>query len=71
MTAKEAKALLGRLIGHKCKKCGSIPVYPGNNVDNGELTVNYVKRTCGEGIWGGTEFVSQGDLEHGNEAEGT
>ena len=30
--------------------CGSAPLRPGNNVDDGELTVNYSDGTCQEGI---------------------
>ncbi|KAH7186243.1 killer toxin Kp4/SMK [Fusarium flagelliforme] len=33
---------LDELLEHKCDKCGSIPTDPGNNVANGQLTVNYV-----------------------------
>ncbi|OAA61557.1 Killer toxin, Kp4 [Cordyceps fumosorosea ARSEF 2679] len=30
------------IIDHGCKACGSVPVDPGNNVNNGELTANMV-----------------------------
>ncbi|KAJ2983335.1 hypothetical protein NQ176_g760 [Zarea fungicola] len=33
---------LNALYDHGCRKCGSIPTDSGNNVYNGELTVNYV-----------------------------
>lgn len=33
---------LNALYQHGCRKCGSIPTDPGNNVNKGELTVNYV-----------------------------
>lgn len=33
---------LNALYDHGCRKCGSIPTDSGNNVNNGELTVNYV-----------------------------
>ncbi|KAJ2973952.1 hypothetical protein NQ176_g6308 [Zarea fungicola] len=33
---------LNSLHDHGCKICGSIPTDAGNNVKNGELTVNYV-----------------------------
>ncbi|KAJ3545522.1 hypothetical protein NM208_g1370 [Fusarium decemcellulare] len=41
-TKDQTVAFLDQLRAHKCNKCGSIPVDNGNNVDNGELTVNYV-----------------------------
>ncbi|PTB53232.1 hypothetical protein M431DRAFT_88951 [Trichoderma harzianum CBS 226.95] len=33
---------LDQLMDHGCRVCGSIPTDSGNNVDNGELTVNFV-----------------------------
>lgn len=33
---------LDQLKDHGCRVCGSIPTDPGNNVGNGQLTVNYV-----------------------------
>lgn len=33
---------LGYLLDHGCRVCGSVPTDDGNNVNNGELTVNYV-----------------------------
>lgn len=33
---------LNALVDHGCKVCGSVPTDQGNNVKNGELTVNYV-----------------------------
>ncbi|CEJ80552.1 hypothetical protein VHEMI00728 [[Torrubiella] hemipterigena] len=41
-TAARASELLGQLLDHGCKKCGSIPTEAGNDVNKGELTVNYV-----------------------------
>ncbi|RFU79331.1 killer toxin, kp4 [Trichoderma arundinaceum] len=35
-------SLLDDLLSHGCRVCGSIPTDAGNNVNNGELTVNYV-----------------------------
>lgn len=39
-----ACTLLNTLIQHGCKTCGSVPfdVYTTNDVNNGEITVNYV-----------------------------
>lgn len=38
---------LRKLKSHGCKGCGSIPINPGNNVKNGQVTVNYVSQcTC-------------------------
>lgn len=28
--------------GHGCNACGSNPILPGNNVNTGEVTANYV-----------------------------
>lgn len=42
-TAGQASDLMQRLLDHGCTKCGSCPTdVDGNNVDDGELTVNYV-----------------------------
>jgi hypothetical protein len=41
------KSKINDLIRHGCDGCGSCPVDPGNNVDNGEVTVNYVSSACG------------------------
>jgi hypothetical protein len=30
--------------------CGSVPVHSGNNVNTGQLTVNWVMKGCGEGV---------------------
>ncbi|EFX06369.1 killer toxin, kp4 [Grosmannia clavigera kw1407] len=45
-TANQAAAQLQKLIDHGCSGCGSIPTSSGNNVNNGELTVNYVSAPC-------------------------
>ncbi|KAH8900660.1 killer toxin [Thozetella sp. PMI_491] len=41
ISGTEAKGLIAGLVSHGCKKCGSIP-FQDNNVDLGELTINYV-----------------------------
>ncbi|OAA52154.1 Killer toxin, Kp4 [Cordyceps fumosorosea ARSEF 2679] len=41
-TASDASELLQQLRDHGCKKCGSAPTQPGNDVSKGELTVNVV-----------------------------
>ena len=33
---------LNQLSEHGCRVCGSVPTDPGNNVANGQLTVNFV-----------------------------
>ncbi|KAK5988805.1 KP4 killer toxin [Cladobotryum mycophilum] len=38
----QSVSYLDGLMGHGCRNCGSIPTDDGNNVDNGELTVNFV-----------------------------
>lgn len=37
-----AKQKAQDLINHGCSKCGSCPTQSGNNVADGELTVNWV-----------------------------
>ncbi|KHO00715.1 Killer toxin, Kp4/SMK-like, core [Metarhizium album ARSEF 1941] len=39
---QQSVAYLDQLMAHGCRVCGSIPTDPGNNVGNGELTVNFV-----------------------------
>lgn len=41
-TGAQLKGYMRQLVDHGCDKCGSVPTEPGNNVDNGELTVNFV-----------------------------
>lgn len=41
-TAEETSAWIARIMQHGCKKCGSVPTRPGNNVATGQLTVNIV-----------------------------
>ncbi|KAG7098140.1 hypothetical protein E1B28_000110 [Marasmius oreades] len=41
-SAAFAKQLLQGLLDHGCTVCGSNPTLPGNNVNTGQLTVNYV-----------------------------
>ncbi|KAG5759440.1 hypothetical protein H9Q69_006708 [Fusarium xylarioides] len=41
-TKEQSVTFLDQLRQHGCSKCGSIPVDPGNDVKNGQLTVNYV-----------------------------
>jgi hypothetical protein len=46
--AKRAKDIVGHLVAHNCKVCGSVPTdYPNSNdVKNGQLTFNYVASPC-------------------------
>ncbi|KAF2669833.1 killer toxin [Microthyrium microscopicum] len=44
------KQKVSDLLSHGCKGCGSCPVFPGNDVSTGEITVNYVKNHCGTKI---------------------
>jgi hypothetical protein len=39
---EQSVTYLDQLRAHGCVNCGSIPTDSGNNVDNGELTVNFV-----------------------------
>ncbi|KAL7809321.1 killer toxin Kp4/SMK [Trichoderma aethiopicum] len=41
-TTQQTLTYLDWLMDHGCTVCGSVPTDDGNNVDNGELTVNYV-----------------------------
>ncbi|KHN97635.1 Killer toxin, Kp4/SMK-like, core [Metarhizium album ARSEF 1941] len=44
--AWDAYAQIQGLLDHGCRQCGSIPTLPGNDVNTGELTVNYVRNPC-------------------------
>ncbi|EFQ34120.1 hypothetical protein CGRA01v4_12185 [Colletotrichum graminicola] len=50
--AKKAKDIVGHLVSHGCKVCGSVPTgFPGSNdVAQGQLTFNYVAKPC-TGLW--------------------
>ena len=39
---EQSVTYLDQLQDHGCRVCGSIPTDPGNNVGNGQLTVNFV-----------------------------
>jgi Kp4 protein len=41
---------MGDRWDHGCRGCGSVPTNPGNDVKNGELTVNYVENPCSSSI---------------------
>ncbi|KAK7739707.1 hypothetical protein SLS53_005676 [Cytospora paraplurivora] len=41
-TGAEVKQYVQNLLNHGCTTCGSDPTEPGNNVNDGELIVNYV-----------------------------
>ncbi|KHN97636.1 Killer toxin, Kp4 [Metarhizium album ARSEF 1941] len=41
-TARQTSGFPRALLDHGCKKCGSVPTQPGNDVSKGELTVNVV-----------------------------
>ncbi|KAK5993976.1 KP4 killer toxin [Cladobotryum mycophilum] len=45
-TAGRASELLQELLDHGCKKCGSVPTNPGNDVSHGQLTANIVSDPC-------------------------
>lgn len=46
---KLAHEKAGDLLKHGCKGCGSCPTKPGNNVATGQLTVNFVAKSCCKG----------------------
>ncbi|KAL4722229.1 hypothetical protein ACLX1H_011008 [Fusarium chlamydosporum] len=48
-TTDRAVELIQGIIDHGCTQCGSIPTNPGNNVADGQLTVNYVENPCCDG----------------------
>ncbi|KAF4445485.1 killer toxin, Kp4/SMK-like, core [Fusarium austroafricanum] len=48
-SANDAFTHIQWIIDHGCKLCGSVPIHDGNNVDDGQLTVNYVSDPCCEG----------------------
>ncbi|PHH60620.1 hypothetical protein CDD81_1410 [Ophiocordyceps australis] len=41
-TAEQTSGFMQALLNHGCKKCGSCPTQPGNDVSKGQLTVNIV-----------------------------
>lgn len=41
------KEKMKNLKDHGCTDCGSVPIYPGNDVNKGGLTVNWVHKGCG------------------------
>ncbi|KAJ5570443.1 uncharacterized protein N7459_009873 [Penicillium hispanicum] len=41
-TLNDVLVRIDNLVDHGCETCGSDPTQPGNDVGNGELTVNYV-----------------------------
>ncbi|RSM08217.1 hypothetical protein CDV31_008225 [Fusarium ambrosium] len=51
-SGQEVRNAILRLKNHGCKGCGSAP-FIDNDVDKGELTVNYVTSTCGDGVCNG------------------
>jgi hypothetical protein len=50
VNAKVVKDSVNALINHGCKKCGSNPIHPGNNVKHGQITVNFVEFYCATGV---------------------
>ncbi|KAF4471800.1 TOX4 [Fusarium albosuccineum] len=42
-TLAQTQAYLQQILDHNCKLCGSVPTDPGNDVKNGQLTVNVVQ----------------------------
>lgn len=53
LNGKDLKRLAQAIVDHGCKMCGSVPKdYPdSNDVNDGELTFNYVvKPKCAEGL---------------------
>lgn len=45
-----AQQLVQGLVNFGCETCGSVPVYPENDVSTGMLTINYVAFTTCEGM---------------------
>lgn len=48
-SARDAFGHIQQIIDHGCSLCGSVPTQEGNNVDDGQLTVNFVSDPCCEG----------------------
>lgn len=44
ISVETACACAKQIMNHGCTACGSVPLYPGNNVASGQLTINYVSR---------------------------
>jgi hypothetical protein len=67
--ASVVKNSINALMSHGCKKCGSDPIHPGNNVNDGQITINYVYDFCKTGICGTKGPFSSGDVAEPLEAD--
>ncbi|KAI8940411.1 hypothetical protein NX059_004101 [Plenodomus lindquistii] len=47
---KRVKEMVAKLVSRGCKNCGSNPVHPGNNIGTGQVTMNFVQKSCGPGV---------------------
>ncbi|KAF1911568.1 hypothetical protein BDU57DRAFT_524124 [Ampelomyces quisqualis] len=47
VSGQEVKDAVQRIFDHKCKACGSTPIY------SGEITINWVREACG---WGKCDY---------------
>lgn len=50
VTGAQVIQAINDLLAHKCTICGSDPTEPGNNVADGQITVNYVSVSCGNHV---------------------
>ncbi|KAF2743627.1 hypothetical protein M011DRAFT_471175 [Sporormia fimetaria CBS 119925] len=50
LTGRRIKELLQKIKNNGCRICGSVPAFDGKTNFAGELTVNYVHKSCGSGI---------------------
>ncbi|KAI8940410.1 hypothetical protein NX059_004100 [Plenodomus lindquistii] len=50
VTGAQIKQAIKAIRDHGCNRCGSVPLHPGNDVEDGELTINFVFNGCGEQI---------------------
>lgn len=57
------------LLDHGCKACGSVPVDPGNNVNNGELTANMATNAKRDDVWTSPAPVKDEDNGPGQRAD--
>ena len=51
-SGQQVRDAIVKLLNHGCKGCGSVP-FIDNDVDKGELTVNYVSTTCDDSVCNG------------------
>ncbi|KAH7379225.1 hypothetical protein DE146DRAFT_741012 [Phaeosphaeria sp. MPI-PUGE-AT-0046c] len=52
-----------KIVANGCRVCGSAPLWPGNDVNAGELTINFASKICKHGI---CDKPSRGQIDSGS-----